>query len=93
METKCGGANGNGGRATAVGCGLAQGGDAIAGDGGGEDGKVPSLGPKVLSLSPNEDMISTIKGEQSRLKKFVILFLCLDKEFMLAIIFLMTGLL
>ena len=55
VETECGGANGNGGRAIAVGCGPVQGGDAIAGDGRGEDGKVPSLSLKVLSLSPNED--------------------------------------
>jgi len=84
VETECGGASGNGGWATIVGCGLTQEGGAITGDGGGEDGKVPSLDPKVLSLSPNEDMISTIKGEQSRLKSIAIFFVCLDKEFMLA---------
>ena len=46
METECGGASGNGEKAIAVGCGLAQGGDAIAIDGRGEDGKVPSLSLK-----------------------------------------------
>lgn len=42
---------------------------------------------KVLSLSPNEDMIFAIKGEQSRLKSIAIFFVCSDKEFMLARIF------
>ena len=93
MEIECGCASGNGGRATASGCGLAQGGDVVAGDGGGEHGKVPSLILKVLSLSPNEDMISVIKGEKSRLKRIDIFFVCLDKEFMPTKFFLMTGLL
>ena len=51
VETKCGGASGNGGQVTAIGCGLAQGGHVITSDVRGEDGKVPSLSLKVLSLS------------------------------------------
>ena len=86
METECGGASGNGGWATFIRFGLTQGGDVITGDGG-EDGKVPSLIPKVLSLSPNEDIIFAIKGEQYRLKSIAIFFVCLDKEFIPAIIF------
>ena len=57
-------------------------GSANIGGGGGENGKFPSLSPKTLSLSPNEDMVSTIKSERSRLKSIAIFFVCLDKEAM-----------
>ena len=53
---------------------------AIAGGSEGKNGKYLSLGPEVLSLSPNKDMVSTILNERSRLKGISIFFICLDKE-------------
>ena len=53
---------------------------ATASGSGGENGKYMSLSPKVLSLSPNKDMVSTILNERSRLKGISIFFICLDKE-------------
>ena len=73
---------GEGRQAEANGGGFPNGSSDTTGGSGGENGKYLSLNPKVLSLSPNEDMVSTILNERSRLKSIAIFFICLDKEAM-----------
>ena len=71
---------GDGRRAGANVGGFPDGSSATTSGRGGDNGKYLSLGPKVLSLSPNEDMVSAILNERSRLKSIAIFFICLDKE-------------
>lgn len=65
---------GGGERPATNGGGLPDRDGSAASGSGGEKGKLAPLCPKILSLSPNKDMVSVILNERSRLKSIAIFF-------------------